>query len=170
MQLTLVQKQTLKASILASELAAQPNNDVGNQVIADAYNLAASPAYRAWRTSVSRAEIYNRTSLDGTTWDWTIYKGQSVTEQGAWVQMFMGDQADFSQANLRGGVAKIFGAANAQTAHVLAIGQRLMTRVEKLFAAATVGGSGTRGSSANPDTFVIEGLLTFVNVEEARNS
>ncbi len=170
MQLTLAQKQALKADINSSGLNSNPNTDAGNQVIADAYNAAANPAYRGWRTSVSRADIYNNTSLDATTWDWTTYKGQSVTEQNAWVQMFMGDVADFSKANLRGGISKIFGAANAQTTHCLAIGQRLITRFEKLFAIATVGGSGTRGSSANPDTLVLEGLIAVTNVQEARDS
>lgn len=170
MTLTLAQKQTLKADINSSGLNSNPNTDAGNQIIADAYNAAASPAYNVWRTSVSRSDIYNGTSLDSTTWDWTLYKGQSVTEQNAWVQMFMGDVADFSKANLRGGIAKIFGAANAQTAHVLAIGRRLATRFEKLFAIATVGGVGTRGSAANPDTLVLEGLISAVNVQEARDS
>jgi hypothetical protein len=170
MILTLGQKQALKAAIDASEVSAQPNNDTGNAVVRDAFNALANPAYWVWRTSVSRAEIYNKPSPDATFWDWTTYKGQSVAEQNAWVQMFMGDAADFSQANLRAGIGKIFGAANAQTAHCLAMGRRQATRFEKLFAVDTPGSSAARGTTADPDTLTLEGALTVINVEEARNS
>lgn len=161
---TPAQKTTIKADILAnSDLLAVYN--VGDLTsLAGLYNTDASPAYWGWRTNVTRAEIYGDVSPDATTWSWTTYKNQGATEQNAWVQMFMGDQANFSKANLRGGVAAIFTgsqAATDQKNHVLATGRRKSTRLEKLLAVATVGGIGTRGSTANPDTFVLEGSVPY---------
>lgn len=142
--LTTAQVATLRADILADATLAPkctPYGD-GPYDIAAAYNAPAAPAYKVWRTSVSRVEIYNNTSDEGTTWSWTFYKNQSAVEQNAWVQMFMGDQADFSKANLRAGIAVIFTSASAVNAtHALAIGKRSATRAEKLFAS----GSGDDG-------------------------
>lgn len=103
-----------------------------------------------WRNNVTRAEIYHGTSdatLAGgasTTWNWTTYKNQSVPEQNAWTQMFMGESADFTLANLRAAVGAIFGAANAQTLHVAAISKRFARKGETYFlsGAATVGAPG----------------------------
>lgn len=163
--LTSAQSQTLKSAILAdgalAPLTSGPGTDYG--AIASAMNLAASPAYWVWRTSVSRSEMYNKASPDATFWDWTIYKGQSVTEQNAWVQMFMGDSADFSQANLRAGIGKIFGAANAQTVHALAIGRRQATRAEKLLATGT-------GSAASPGVMSFEGAIQIADIGEIFNA
>lgn len=164
--LTPAQLQTLKAAILADNaLNSQPNTGDGNSAIAAALNLTASPSYWVWRTNVTRADLYHGTSPDGTTWNWTTYKGQSVTEQNAWTQMFMGDTANFALANLRAGVAAIFtGSApqNAQRDHCLSVGRRLATRGEQVLATGT-------GSPASPAVMGFEGSLTYQDVEMARN-
>ena len=173
MNLTSTQKATLKSDILADgSLSSLPNNDAGNALIAAAYNAVASPNYWAFRTDLTRAVIYHEIGPEGTTWSWTTYKNQQVAEQNAWVQMFMGDLVNFSKPNLRAGVDAIFsgsGAPASQRAHVAAMGRRQATRVEKLFAAATAGGAGQRGSTGNPDTLTLEGAITATDVEEARN-
>jgi len=130
---------------------------------------------------VARADIYHRTSATGTTWDWNVYKTQSVTEQGAWREMFMGDLADFSLMNLRAGIGKLFtgsGPQNAQRDHCFAIGRRKASIVEKLLAVAVANpeqNSGNnsgqpRGSAANPDVMGFEGPLTPADVKAARTS
>lgn len=164
MILTTAQLQAIKADIVAnSDLNSNANNDDGNFAIAALYNLIAVPDFLVWRTDVSRSNIYNDVSPDGTSWDWTIYKGQSVTEQGAWVQMFMGDRADFSKVNLRAGIAKIFGVANANNVHCISTGRRQASRIEKLLATGT-------GSIASPATMKGEGLIIGQQVSTARNS
>ena len=176
------QLAAVKADIIANgDLNSQPNNSDGAFEIARLYNLAASPAYNVWGTSISRATIYNQISSDGTTWDWTTYKNQGATEQNAWVQMFMGDAANFGQLNLRAGIGKIFtgsAGANAQRDHCLASGRRTCTRLEKLLAVAvtsppanTGNNTGTaRGSTTNPDVLTFEGLIDYPTIEIARNS
>lgn len=166
MALTPQQLAALKADILADPaLNAQPNNGDGNLEVAKAYLAIASPDFWVWRTAVSRADIYHEVSPDGTSWNWTTFKNQGVTEQNAWVQMFMGDRANFAKANLRAGVASIFtgsAQANAQRDHCLAVGRRKANRAEKLFASGA-------GSAASPATMAVEGALSPADIETARN-
>lgn len=181
MALTAAQKTAIKAAIEAdSVLNAFPNNPDGNFEIAKALNLAASPDYFVWRSSISRAEIYSGVGDGGSTWNWTTYKNQGATEQNAWVQMFMGDQTNIGQLNVRVGVGNIFtgsAQANAQRDHVLSLGRRKATVAEKACAIAvsnppanTGNSGGNRGASTNPDNLGFEGKLTSDDVESARNS
>jgi hypothetical protein len=162
--LTPPQKAALKTAIQASQDTNTLYVDGNLDGLATLLNAHASPVYWAWRTDVSREQIYNEKSSDNTDWDWTIYKGQGVAEQNAWVQMFMGDVANFSKGNLRAGIGKIFGAANANTAHCLAIGRRPVTRFEKVFVIDTPGSAATRGTASDPDTLVVEGAISTADL------
>lgn len=154
--LTPAQKTALRANINATpEALALDGNLTG---LADYYNAAASPAFWVWRTNVSRADIYTQQNdlpinpPQTGFWSWTTYKNQNITEQNAWVQMFMQDVTNFAAQNVRDGINSIFtgtGAPQAQREHCLAIGRR----VEKLFATGT-------GSTASPALMVFEGPLT----------
>lgn len=162
--MTPAQLAILKAAIVAdATLNAFPANSDGAFGIAAALNLPAVPDFWVWRTNVTRVEIYNAISPDATTWDWAIYKAQSVADQNAWTQMFMGDEANFSQPNLRAGIGKIFGVANVQTLHALAMGRRKATRIEKVLAVGT-------GSAVVPAVMGFEGVLQYQDVEQARAS
>lgn len=165
--LTSAQKVTLQTNILSLTGVGEPNEPVvGPYVVGnltgtvDYYNALAVPDFWVWRTAVSRAEIYNDVSPDATTWSWTTYRNQSATEQNAWVQMFMGDQANFAKENLRTGIGAIFtgsAQANAQRDHCLSAGRRKATRLEKLFATGT-------GSTASPAVMGVEGDLTTTDL------
>lgn len=158
------QKLAIKADILANpDLAAQPQGSEGSYAIAQMYKAASIPAYIVWKTNLQRADIYNPTSPEGTTWDWNIYKAQSVTEQGAWREMFMNDQANPSLANFRAGVEKIFGINNVQTIHVKAVSKRTANRLEKLLATGL-------GTVLAPSTLTFEGELSYSAIESARNA
>jgi hypothetical protein len=154
--LTAGQKVTFKTAIQANGTANQLLIDGNLDGLSTFCNQPASPAFWVWRPTVSRSEIYNDTSVDGTIWDWTVYKNQSVAEQGAWQQIFMGDHADFTKANLRAGIVAIFGGAPAaaQRTHILTIARRVATFAEKALATGT-------GSTASPATMGFEGFLTF---------
>jgi len=145
------QKTALKAVVTVGDTA-QQCADGDLQGVADKMNAEASPAFWAWRTNVSRSQIYNLTDNEGNSFNWTTYKNQGATEQNAWVQMFMGDQADFSQDNLRAGIAAIFtgsAAATAQREHILSIGRGKATRFQKVFAVGT-------GSTGSPAKFGVD--------------
>lgn len=160
MTLTVEQKATLKTHILANQDTATLYTDGNLDGLAGLLNAQASPAFWVWRTNVQRREIYHSTGPEGTTFNWTIFKAQSVTEQGAWREMFMGDEADFSLQNLRAGIANIFSGSaqqNAQRDHCLAVGRRLASRIERLLATGT-------GSTASPGTMTFEGVLPYTEL------
>ncbi len=161
--MSLAQQQTLATYINANpDLSALPNAEEANLTVASLLNTTATPTYWVWRTDVTRSDIYNETSVDGTTWSWQTYKGQTQGEQGAWTQMFMGDRANFAKPNLRAGVSNIFGVGNAQTTHCFAIARRAATRFEKLFAVGN-------GAAATPSTMALEGNVLGNQVGDARN-
>ena len=164
--MTNAQLQLLKAAIAADgTLSTLPNTPDNNDVIAQAFNALASPDFWCWRTNVSRSDIYNTTDDLAGSWNWTTYKNQGVAEQNAWTQMFMGDAADFSQANLRAGVSAIFtgsAAATAQVTHILAVARRKARRIEKTLATGT-------GSIASPAVMGFEGIISYTDVAAARN-
>lgn len=159
--MTDAQLATLRTNILTLAAPGQPLEllvAAGNtDAIADYYNALAVPDWFVWRTSVSRADIYSgNPQPENSAWNWTTYKNQSATEQGAWTQMFMGDQANFAQDNIRAGVSAIFtgsAQANAQRDHVLAVARRQANRLEKLFAVGT-------GSTAAPAKMGFEGTTS----------
>lgn len=162
------QTNLIKAEILNDPtLSSQGNDGDALNFIADALNSPSSPAFWVWRTSVSRSDIYNSNPQpENSNWNWTTYKTQAVAEQNAWTQIFMGDQANFSQPNVRAGVAAIFtgnAPANAQQAHCLAVGRRQATRLEKILAS----GTGTTGA---PATMGFEGSITPTQVDACRRS
>lgn len=154
------QKATLKTHILANQDTATLYADGNLDGLANLLNAVAAPNFWVWRTNVTRAELYHGTSPDGTTWNWTTYKAQSVPEQGAWVQMFMGDQANFALPNLRAGVAAIFSGTGAQAAqrdHCLSMGRRLASRVERVLATGT-------GTAVSPGTMTYEGVVPYTDL------
>ena len=169
--LTPAQKATLKAHIDASgDLNVYPNTNDGNATIAGLLNLDAAPTFWAWRTSVSKAEYTQTTSVDGTTFNWTgagfITRAQG--ERDAWRELFGEDgTVNPSLSNVRQAFADIFSGgtvpAPANRTHLSTVSRRVATRGERVFATGT-------GSTATPGFFTLEGTLTRVDVEEARNS
>ena len=170
MSLTSTQLTTLKNDINADPvLAAYPNNSDGNFAISQAYTLTASPDFWVWKTYVTKADLVNSTGPDGTTFTWVGngFITRSAGEQSAWRELFNGTNAvNAAQANVRQAFADIFsGTGNAalNRTHLLAVGRRKASRVEKLFAAGT-------GSTASPAVMGFEGTLSYQDVEAARQS
>lgn len=195
MPLTSAQKTALKNDIAANtNTVVHPffgtvqikdiavDDGTGANVIADWYNLKPGTAYWVWATGVTRSAVYNTTTDVPSTWSWTTYKNQSATEQNAWVQIFMGDQANFGQLNVRVGIGNIFsgaGAPSTQRDHCLAVGRRLATSFEKLFSVTVAsppnntgndGVANNRGKTSNPDVMVLEGTLDGPTVFDARTT
>lgn len=174
--LTTAQKATVKADIAAnSDLNSQPAGSDGAFAIAALYNLPAAVDYWVWRSFVPDRDIYEVTTADATVWSWTIYVGRSQGERDAWRQMVnMAGGLNPSLANVRAGISDIFSGAGAggaaQRTHILTIGRRKATRIEKLLATATAGGAGQRGSTANPDTLGVESPLSKDDMQDARES
>lgn len=174
MALTQAQLVVLKADILASpDLVGFPNNADGNFEIARLYNLAASPDFWVWRTSVPKHEIVSvqSTDADGVTTRSFIWAGngfitRAAGEQAAWEELFNATLAvNAALPNVRQAFADIFsgtGNAASNRTHLLNVARRKATRAEKLFAAGT-------GTAAVPGTMGFEGAVSYQDVETARN-
>jgi hypothetical protein len=163
MELTTAQKATLKTNV-------QGNGDTNAlfvsgdlQGLAALYNADASPDFWVWRTSVSKAELTNETSVDGTTFNWsgTGFITRTQGERDAWRELF--DQNGTVNASLpqvRQAFLDIFSGptapAPANRTHLATIGRRKATRLEKLFATGT-------GSTGSPAVMAlnVEGPISY---------
>ncbi len=176
MSLTDPQKATLKADINANtntilvagvqtQIKDTVNNGDINVDVAAWYNLPTA-SFWVWRSFVRDQDIYSLTTVDATTWSWTIFIGRSQGERDAWRQMVnMAGGLNPSLTSVRAGVADIFSGAGgaAQRTHLLTIGRRLATNAEKLFSTGT-------GDTANPATMTYEGPVIGGDITAARNS
>lgn len=152
-QLTPEQLQVLHDDILAHPEFV----GVFDAEVADAYNLAASPAWTVWRTAVTPDEwadaVLNgggASQLDNLT--------NSKRDSLLWAT---DHTLDVSQPELRNAIDQFCGSQNALKTALQAVQKRTSTRAEKLFSTGT-------GSPAAPATMTFTGALTYQDVEAAR--
>lgn len=154
-------------SVFAAALQAETDaelvayRDSGNNGgIVEWYNQP-STTY-VWRTSVSEQEIVSEESPEGTFWDWTAYISRSDAERMTWERIFQGGTINPSLLNIRQGIADIFSGPSGanQRQHLLAVGKRLATRGEELFAVGT-------GTQADPAVMGFEGDITIIDVRQS---
>lgn len=156
--MTSQQLATLRAFALADPTPAGYIAAGSDGLLAEWFNGAT--AFVVYRTNVPRIEIQNEAGTGGagdtaSEWDWTVYKGQSVSEQGAWRDMAMGDGINFAKQKVREGIAKIFagtGAVAAMRNHILSFATRTANRVEQALATGT-------GTAQSPATMTYEGTI-----------
>lgn len=184
MHLSPAQLATLKAAIDGDvTMAAFPLSTDGYIDLATYLNQPASPAYLGWKTSMTQMAL-QQPSSDGTQFDWAATGGfiaRSQGERDAYRTLFSPGSVNPSYANVRSALDDIFSGSGtgavANRAHWRAVARRALTRFEQVFATATPGGVGTRGSTANPDTLGVSEVLgdflispiTAAHVEAARS-
>src|SRR4051812_717426 len=130
MHFTPAQRVTLAADInnQASLAAARAAKDA--TLIANFYNVAASPAFIVWRTAVTRTE-----AMVGM--DWTRVDNLSVGKARIWDWMFNANAINAADTSIRTGIDSVWvGTAGdlAVRATVYAACKRSALRGEKLFA------------------------------------
>lgn len=157
--LTTAQLQTLKTHINADPaLSSQPLTSAGAQAIADVMNLAASPNFTVWKTSVTITAIgdkFNGTELAGLS-SLNQTRLQTIAQYSPMgVNPSLADRRAFFDDVFSGA-----GGVNTRAA-LLALWKRLATRGEKLYATGT-------GSDPSPATLVVEGKITSEHVQQAR--
>jgi hypothetical protein len=162
--LTDAQYTTLQNDILVTHQAefATPVAQADYATIATAYNQTASPVYWLWRTQLPEKEIYE-TTVEGQSWNWTTYIGQSIQERDGWQTMLRPGQINPSLPQVRGAFDKIFsgaGAAATQRTYLYTVSRRQALRGEALFADTTSGD----GSTATPAQLTKIGNLTYYDV------
>lgn len=169
MALTTAQAAALKADILAdSTLSAQPTTYDGAIAIAAAYNLPATPDYYVYKTSVPVTQIgdnINASELVGLT-ALNLQRLQCLCGD------LSGGALNPTIKDRRDAFDQIFSSSGGATTRpqLAALWRRTATRAEKLFAVASPGMTGTRGSTADPDTLTFEGQLQALDVYHARLS
>ena len=166
--LTTAQNLTLRNSVQAdATLNTLPPNGDSAIIIAAAYNAVFSPDFWVWRTNVSKAELTNAPSIDGTVFNWTGsgFIGRSAGEQAAWRELFDAQgNVNPSLDNVRQAFLDIFSGsqapAPANRTHLATVGRRKSTKVEKLYATGT-------GSTGSPGKMATEGPLNYPEVMQA---
>jgi hypothetical protein len=165
--LTSAQLTALATDINAQGSLAAARTGKDATIIANFYNATASPDFWVWRTSVSKAEYYQSTSIDGTVFSMvgTGFITRSQGERDAWRDLFDAQgNANPSLPQMRQAVADIFSGATAPApanrTHLLTVSRRKAKVGEKLFAVGT-------GSTAVPATMAVEGNLTAEDVQQA---
>jgi hypothetical protein len=133
--------------------------------IAAFYNTLSTPDFWVYRTSLTRAEMTQGTSQDGTTFTYVGngFITRSAGEQAAWNDMLAGGSVNPSLPATRQAFADIFsGTGNAalNRTHLTALARRKATRIEKLLATGT-------GSPAAPATMGFEGQVIYEEVQQA---
>ena len=140
-------------------LAALPRNSDGAFDIAVAFNKTAAPAFTVWKTrvfttqigdNIVATELANMAQVD-------LIRLQTIV-------MLSEDGVNPSLADRRAFFDDVFsGGAGAGTrAKLLILWKRLATRAEAVFATGT-------GTNAAPATMTVEGPLSPIDVETARN-
>lgn len=158
--MTPAQLLTIKADILANpDLVVAPLGSDGADAIAKKYNAEAVPAFTVWKTSVSIREIgeaMNSTEVGGLT---TANSNRLMV-----MQSYSDGFFNPSRADTRAGFDGVFGGAGGvlTRAALLVLYKRKATRLEKLFALGT-------GTDPAPATMAFEGLVTYGDIETARN-
>lgn len=180
--LNITQLQTLKAFIIQDPvLSLKPNNSDGHFDIAVELNKVASPDFFVWATNANTQSIY-----DSIVWaNLTPSQAQDGTQ--AWANkalLCQGKQFNIqtllqgretlnaANTNVRAGLQDALTAIPSKSdgtnqsagwANVHLAMQRKATVIEKIFAVGT-------GSSASPAIMQVEGQISTIDVEAARNS
>lgn len=166
MSLAPSQYAAVKAFILADPVLSQaPANEDGDDFIANAMNLLASPAFVVWKTKVSQDEIMQN------GFDWLRVDNLSVGKARIWEWLFDNDERSInpSKANVRAGISEAWKGTAADVAvrdAVLGHCKRNASIIEKLLANTSEG----NGQAATPATMTFSGNVTRQEIGAARNS
>jgi hypothetical protein len=160
---------------------AVPNNSDGNVAVAGWYNLTATAgdsqpfadSLNLWKPSVTITEA--NTAIN---WSQNPAGATAADQTNSWLRwqsMYWSNVLDFTDNQVRSGVAAVWGSASASNTALKAVGvgRRAGTRFELLYAGAN---RGPNGNAADVD-MTLNGrvsaffgqLLTASNVETARN-
>jgi hypothetical protein len=133
--------------------------------IKDWYNAPSSPDFWVYRTILTKAEVTQGISQDGTTFTFNGngFITRTPGEVEAWKDLWSLGSVNPSLAPTRAAFVDVFsGTGNAalNRTHLSTVARRKATRAEKLFATGT-------GSTAAPATMGLEGGLTYQDVQQA---
>lgn len=151
MPLTSPQRQALLTDITVTNTAEFADRVAASedQLIANAYNVPASPDFWVWKTSVSAKEYTGANSIVWTEIN-TLPAGKVRIFE--WLSGGLTRDINPADPNVRAGIDEAFGPSSTTLTNLRVIERRLATRAERLFATGT-------GSIASPGTLTFEGRL-----------
>ena len=158
MALTPAQQATLKTAIQAdAQLIAFPHTADGANQISDLLNLAASPAFTVWKTSVSNELIGN--AMNGTE---VIGLSALQMQRLQLLSAYSNGTQDPSRADRRAAFDGVFSGAGGTITRpaLIALWKRFATRIEKIFATGA-------GSDASPANLNFEGSVSGIEIRDA---
>ncbi len=140
--------------------AALPVNSDTSYFIADELRKEATPAFVVWRSSVTQDEIMQN------GFDWVRVDNLSVGKARIWEWLFDNQSATCSPSkiNVRAGIDECWKGTAADLAVRAAVYvhcKRNANVLEKLFATGA-------GTAASPATMVVEGGVSYQQVDQAR--
>ena len=157
--LTLAQKQALKAHILADPVLAPKASGATTDLngLKDAMNALASPTFTVWKSNTSITETGKQ--FVGSEWAGMTSANHTRLQT---IAQWLSNGYNPSLADIRAMFDDVWsGAGGTGTrARLLAFWKRPALRIEKLFATGT-------GSDASPATLVIEGQVTLEDISLA---
>jgi hypothetical protein len=128
-----------------------------HELIANAYNLDASPTFWVYKTSVPPAEYKGPNGLV-----WTEVDALAVGKARIFEWLTGGLTLAFNAADTgqRQGLMDAFGAGTTTRTNLITLARRPARRIEQLFATGT-------GSTGSPGIMTFEGRLTYLDVARA---
>lgn len=155
---TIAQYDALQADILADPAFAGLLDPNGEAQIAKAYNTVTANFW-VWRDRVLPDEYCGQNGVVWTAVD-TLTVGKARIFD--WLTGGLTRPLNFTDSGVRAGISEAFGAASTSTSNLLAVGRRLATRAEKLFAAGT-------GTVASPALLAFKGSVSSADIFYALN-
>lgn len=177
--LTPGQCETLKADIGADATLNAARIGRQDQVIADAYNVNASPAYYVWKSKASRDDIMYSFGEGGTKFDTsgTGYVTRTVQEITLLESVFnkttgqMNPMNELMRDSFANSMSGATAPAPANRVHMQAVIRRLASRGERLFVDSTTqpctGGTGNKPNG--PCLMTFEGPMSATHIACALN-
>ncbi len=158
--LTPAQMQALKDNILADPvMSVKPANSDGSWDIAVLYNQTVAPSFYVWRTDVPVEEIVKN------GFDWAQVDNLTVGKARIWDWLTKVGYINASKINVRAGIDECWKGTAALVSVRDVIYTHLYrpaTRIEKLFSTGT-------GTIASPAVMNFEGVISYIDVDQARN-
>lgn len=164
MALTPAQLQTLKAAIDADPaLASKPNSNDGNADIAIEMNKLASPAWVAWKSTVTTNDVGNAVNYIAVEAMTDANRGRITTFYAMNPSSFNPSRSDIRSYWSNTFSGALGGQGQATRDALDALWRRNATRAEQALSTGT-------GTTVSPATLGWEGTLTYDDVAAARAS
>lgn len=169
---TEAQRQLLKSHILNTPALNAFVTSGDYEGLAKALNALSTPAFWAYKTSVTKEDFCCQVGPDGSLFNWSVYIARSLQELKAWDEQFSRGYMNPSLPNVPSAVRDIFSGGTAPVTahrqHCLDVLRRRTTVAERVLVitpgTAIPGGTAGDGSKATPGQFGWSGDIGLFDI------